>query len=394
MQKATRQQTKEHNLNLVLQTVYGKGEISRAEVARLTHLTRTTVSELVGELIEQGLLEEIGSQSFGVGKPPILLRVREDGRQLVCVDLSGPVFEAAIVNLVGKICRREALPKDGQSGEAVLNLVTQLLDGLVAGSGPLVGIGIAAPGLINPQSGLVRRSVSLGLTDFPLKKLVEERYGLPVYLTNDSHAAALAEYNFGELRGSPNLIVVRIGEGIGSGIILSNQIHYGDGYGAGEIGHLMVVEGGRQCSCGNFGCLETVASPAALIQRTRELAQYEWISFTAGSMADPNSIDWDFIRQAFEAGDETITELVREAGQYLGNSIANLVSILNIHRIVISGSYRAFGNMFLEAVSREVHHRLLPTMASETLIVNSTLDPDNVILGTSALVLSQEIGIP
>jgi predicted NBD/HSP70 family sugar kinase len=86
--------------------------------------------------------------------------------------------------------------------------------------------------------------------------------------------------------------------------------------------------------------------------------------------------------------------LVREAGQYLGISIANLVSILNIHRIVISGSYKAFGDMFLEAVSREVNHRLLPTMAAETHIVNSRLDPDNVILGTSALVLSQEIGIP
>jgi len=394
MQKATRQQTKEHNLNLVLRTVYEKGEISRAEVARLTHLTRTTVSELVGELIEEGLLEEIGSQSFGVGKPPILLRVQEDGRQLTCVDLSGPVFEGAIVNIDGKICRREVLPRAGQSGEAALKLVTQLIDSLVAGSAPLVGIGIAAPGLINPQSGVVRRSVSLGWADLPLKKLMEDRYRLPVYLTNDSHAAALAEYNFGELRGSPNLIVVRIGEGIGSGIILSNQIHYGDGYGAGEIGHLVVVEGGRQCSCGNYGCLETVASPQALIQRTRELAQYEWISFAAGSRPEPTSIDWDFIRQAFEAGDETITELVREAGQYLGISIANLVSILNIHRIVISGSYKAFGDMFLEAVSREVNHRLLPTMAADTLIVNSALDPNNVILGTSALVLSQEIGIP
>jgi hypothetical protein len=163
MQKATRQQTKEHNLNLVLRTVYEKGEISRAEVARLTHLTRTTVSELVGELIEEGLLEEIGSQSFGVGKPPILLRVQEDGRQLICVDLSGPVSRV-IVNLAGKSAGERSSAPTKREG---YKLVIQLIDDLVAGSAPLVGIGIAAPGLINPQSGVVRRSVSLVGQTFP-----------------------------------------------------------------------------------------------------------------------------------------------------------------------------------------------------------------------------------
>jgi predicted NBD/HSP70 family sugar kinase len=299
------------------------------------------------------------------------------------------------VNLRGKICRRESLGRDGQGGDQALQLVYRLAQHLIdCAEAPVIGIGAGVPGLTDLEKGLVRRSVTLDWAGVPLQKLLEDRYNLPAYLLNDSHAAALAEYTFGELRQAPNLIVVRIGAGIGAGILLSGQLHFGDGFGAGEIGHLTVVEGGRQCSCGNYGCLETVASPGAILQRMRELAQYEWISFAAGRQLDPALIDWDFVRDAFRAGDETVTELVKEAGRYLGISIANLVSILNIHRIVISGSYNEFGEDFLEAIHHEVNRRSLPTMAVDTKIVYSTLDPDNVILGTSALVLSKEAGLP
>lgn len=395
MEKATRQQTKEHNTRLVLKTIYRREEVSRAEVARLTHLTRTTVSDIVAELMEAGLLEEVGVGSSAGGKPPILLNVRSNARQLVCVDLSDLEFRGALVNLRGEVCRRLNIPLNGARGEAALEVLFRLLDALVAlAEAPLLGIGIGAPGLTDPERGVILRSVHLQWTDLHLKELLEERYSRPVYLINDSHAAALAEYTFGELREVPNLIVVRIGQGIGAGIILSGQLHYGDGYGAGEIGHLTVVEGGRQCSCGNFGCLETVASPSALLQRMNELAEYDWISFAARPGLKPGGITWDFVRQSFQAGDETVTELVKEAGRYLGISIANLVSILNVHRIIISGSYVDFGEMFLEAVSSEVKRRALLTTATETHILNSTLGPDHVILGATAKVLSHEVGLP
>lgn len=395
MQKATQQQTKEHNNNLVLRTLYRHSEASRADVARITGLTRTTVSDIVNDLIDEGLLEETGVGSSGGGKPPILLKVKEDGRQLICVDLSSPEFTGAVVNLRGKICWRESLPRENRTGEEALELVTHLLDHLSsAAKSPLIGIGVGVPGLIDYEKGVALRSFALQWTGFPLKKRLEDRYRLPVYLLNESHAAALAEYTFGEVKQSPNLIAVRIGESIGAGIILSNQIHFGDGYGAGEIGHLTVVEGGRKCSCGNYGCLETVASPHAILQRMRELAEYEWISFAAGSKLDPGEIDWEFVRRAFLAGDETVTELVKEAGRYLGISIANLVSVLNVHQIVISGSYTDFGKMFLDAISQEVNRRAFATGAVETKIINSILDPDNVILGVSAQVLSKEVGLP
>lgn len=406
MEKATREQTKAHNIRLVLKTIYRQGDTSRADIARITNLTRTTVSEIVAELLESGLLVETGIGESAGGKPPILLKVQDDARQLVCLDLSANPFTGALVNLRGAIKARRTMGDgstgspadscerlDGLCGEEALQAVYRLLDGLLQeATAPLMGIGIGVPGMTDLEKGEVRRSVRLDWTDLPLRRLLEERYGLPVYLSNDSHAAALAEHTFGAFRGAPNLIVVRIVEGIGAGILLSGLLHYGDGYGAGEIGHLTVVEGGRLCSCGNYGCLETVASPSAIVRRMRELAEYEWISF-AGKV-EPGAIDWEFARQAFDAGDETAIALVQEAGRYLGAAIANLVSILNVRRIVISGCYQPFGETFLAAVRGEVRGRALPAASAETQIVNSTLGPDIITLGVSALVLSKEMDLP
>jgi predicted NBD/HSP70 family sugar kinase len=395
MEKATRQQTKDHNINLVFKTIYAQGDISRADVARITHLTRTTVSDIVADLIEQGYLSEAGTGESAGGKPPILLHLNENARQIVSLDLSGADYSGAILNLKGKICDRQSVTPRLSDGKASLDdiylLAQQLLE---ASTAPVLGIAVALPGLIDVEKGDTRRSVHLKWEDVPLQRLMQEHFRLPVYLINDSHAAALAEFTFGEMRSAQNLIVVRIGEGIGSGIILSGRLHYGDGYGAGEIGHLTVVDGGRQCSCGNYGCLETVASPPAIIQHMQELAEYEWISFTDGGTLKPEAITWDFVQSAYNSGDETVIELIKEAGRYLGISIANLVSILNLHRIVISGRYVEFDSLFLEAVSSEVKRRSLFTMAAETQIVNSVLGPENVLMGASALVLQKEIGLP
>ncbi len=396
MEKATREQTKVHNTRLVLKTVYQQGDASRADIARTTNLTRTTVSSIVAELIEDGLLVETGlgeSEPAG-GKPPILLKVQENSRQFICLDLNTHPFSGAVVNLRGQIVARAEAESPGEpcAGEDALRAVYQLIDRLAQHAlSPLIGIGIGVPGLTDSAGGIVHKSVRLGWEDLPLSKLLADRYHLPVHLLNDSHAAAMAEYTFGKLRGSANLILVRISKGIGAGILLSGRLHFGDSCGAGEIGHLTVVEGGRVCSCGNYGCLETVASPDAIVQSVRELAEYDPDAYGGRHGAE---IDWDFILERFKAGDETISALIQEGGRYLGVAVANLVSILNVHRIAISGQTVEFDQIFLDAVRAEVRRRSLSLMSSEMQIVNSALGPDIVILGLSAQILSKEMGLP
>jgi N-acetylglucosamine repressor len=395
MKKATRQLTKELNLRLVLKTVYDRGEISRADIARVTRLTRTTVSDLVAEWIDQGLLVEVGYGDPAGGKPPMLISVNEDGRQLISVDLSKDVLRGALVNLRGKVCSQVETPALGLSGDEILEAVCSLIDHLQGqASAPLLGIGIATPGLVDTRQGVVRKAVNLGWTNYPLRRLLEARYSIPIYIANDSHIAALAEYTFGNGGQVSNLVVIKVDQGIGSGIVLSGKIHYGDGFGAGEIGHLKVVENGRQCSCGNYGCLETVASTRAVVQAAREYAQADPDSSLAASVASPAEISFDDVRKAFETGDDSVQQIVLAAGKYLGTSIANLIGILDIHTLIISGDLIAFGDPLLEAVQKEIPAKVLSTMAAETEVTFSTLGSEQGILGTSALVLSNELGLP
>lgn len=395
MKKATRQLTKELNMRLVLKTVYDRGEISRADVSRATHLTRTTVSDLVSEWIDQGLLVEIGYGNPTGGKPPILISVNENGRQLISIDLSKDIFRGALVNLRGKVNSRVEIPAVGLCGDEILTAVCSLIDQLQAQAiAPLLGIGISTPGVVDTHDGIVRSAVNLGWSNYPLRHHLEARYSLPIYIANDSHIAALAEYTFGDVGQISNLVVIKVDQGIGSGIVLSGKIHYGDGFGAGEIGHLNVVENGRKCSCGNYGCLETVASTRALVQAAREYVLNHPDSFLANSVNSVEEISFHHVLDAFEKGDRGVHLIILEAGKYLGSSIANLIGILDIHKLVISGDLVDFGEDLLEALRKEISAKVLSTMAAETKIVFSTLGSDHGILGTSALVLTNELGLP
>ena len=393
MKKATRQQTKEHNTTLVLKTIYGRDYVSRAEIARLTGLTRTTVSDIVSSLLEDGLVIEDGyGESLG-GKPPIQVRLVNDARQLICLDLSDDDFCGAVVNLRGEFVYRQVLPLQHRRGEAALQVVYQLVEALLTQTtAPILGIGIGTPGLVDARQGVVRQAVNRGWSDLPLKNLLYQRHQLPVFVGNDSHVAALAEYSFGESYQLPNLVLIKVGEGIGSGIVLDGQIHYGDGFSAGEIGHLSVQRNGTLCSCGNRGCLETVASTRALIDKTVELSRIYPQSPLVEVAKSAHPIDT--LANIFQAGDPQARDLVLEAGRYVGLAVAHLVGILNVHRVVISGDLERFGEPLLQAVREEMCQHVLPAMADETELSFSTLGEDIVLRGASALVLAQQLSLP
>jgi N-acetylglucosamine repressor len=385
MQKATRQYTKEHNRNLVLKTIFEHESISRAEIARITSLTRTTVSDIVADLLEQGLVNEIGmGESLG-GKSPILLSLVEDSRYLIGLDLAHNQFRGAIVNLRGKIRQLVTLPVNSSNGEAALGLVYEILDRLIkASTVPLVGIGIGTPGLVNITEGLVVNAVNLDWQDLPLARLMEDRYHLPVSIMNDSQAAAMGEYTYGQGRTTEsNLIVINARHGIGAGLIIQGQLFHGDGGGAGEIGHVVVVpEGGLLCRCGNRGCLETVASAQALVKQARGLVEQSAQTLLPQSAKD---IDLDTIEQAFARGDENIHDAVLGTGRHLGMAISNLVGTLNIHNIVLTGDMTRFGQPWLEAIREMITSTTLSRLAQETQIEIGQLGENAIILGASAM---------
>jgi N-acetylglucosamine repressor len=393
--KATHQQTREYNERLVLRTLYDLGPISRADIARRTHLTRTTVSDVMGELFARGLVQEVGRGPSSGGKAPILLQVVGNARHVIGVDLGESTFTAALVNLRGEISHSAELPVGGRDGDDALALVYRLVDQLMAASaGPLLGIGVGTPGVIDTQTGTIRWAVNLDWQDLPLGRLLTERYDLPANIANDSQAAALAEFAFGgDGPRTPNLIVIKAGRGVGAGIVLGGELFQGDGFAAGEIGHVGVVDDGVACRCGRFGCLETVASAGAIVTRARELAR-ETPDSVLGRIPRPlDDLTLEDVRAAFELGDPSAHAAVLSAGRYLGQAIASLIGALDVHRVLLHGSVTAFGEPWLAAVRDEAIRRTLPMLSSEIQISLVDIKANVVVLGASTMLMTSELGL-
>ena len=395
--KATRELTALHNRRLVFTTIYNHKQIHRAEIARVTDLTPTTVSKVVAELISDRLVEEEASVPSAKGKPPTPLRVNKDAHLMICLDLTRSAFQGAIINLRGEILGRANIPIQGRAGEAALDVAYALLDALLpTAAGSILGIGVGAPGIIDPGRGIVHRAVNFGWHDLPLQSLLAKRYELPTYVANASHAAVLAEYIFGRHKNSSDLVVVKVGHEVGAGIILNGQLFLGHGFGAGEIGHVRVIENGERCMCGNYGCLETVCSSRAVVKRAQAIALEDSNSLLNQFSASGTSravLDIGSVLRAFEAGDAALQPLVAELGHYLGVAIAHLVGVLSVPYVLIAGSVANFGPPLLDVINREVQDRSLAGMVSRTSVEMASLGPDIVLLGAAALLIHYNLGV-
>ncbi|MGH3076290.1 MAG: ROK family protein, partial [Gaiellales bacterium] len=287
------------------------------------------------------------------------------------LDLGERTFTAALLDLRGEVRERISRDLTGADGDAAVTLVYDLVDELLARPHqPILGIGVGAPGIVDAD-GTIRWAVNLSWTDLPLGRLLHARYGYPTIVANDSRAAALATFLFDGDDRPANLVAIKIGRGIGAGLVLDGELFGGDGDGAGEIGHIVVEPDGAQCHCGRFGCLETIASAPSII-RAAEAAGLE----IDGSLTTLAALARD--------GDERALTISRAAGRALGSAIANLIGTLDVRRIVIHGSVTALGEPWLEAVRDEAIRRSLGPLARETRILDGGIGDELTLLGACA----------
>jgi predicted NBD/HSP70 family sugar kinase len=259
---------------------------------------------------------------------------------------------------------------------------------------PLLGLGIGTPGLIDLRRGSpVHWAVNLDWLDVPLRDLLEVRYGLPVYVLNDSQAAAMGEYFFGTHDATGNLVVIKSEEGLGAGVVLEGRLLHGDHFGAGEIGHLVFSDAGRPCQCGNRGCLETVASASAILRSVRAAALGDPSSLLYERAARGETLDMQAVLEAYEAGDAGARQVVMEAARGLGVAIATLVGTLDVQNIVIAGRVTQLGEPLLELARQEGRARSLAALARSTRVEFSAIGADITALGAAAVLLHQELGI-
>lgn len=392
--KGNQQQTRAHNRQLVLQTIYDQFETSRVNVARMTGLTRTTVSDLVSELMVEGLVEETGQGQSNGGKRPTMLKFIDDRRCLISVDLASHEFQGAVVNLRGQIIHKVSLCVGERKGVEALKLVFELIDKLISNAVmPIIGIGIGSPGLINSINGTIDYAVNLDWRDLPMADLIHDRYNLPVHVANNSQAAAFAETTFGAHRDAPNIIVIKVGRGIAARVVINGDPFFGDGPYAGEIGHVVVKENGDLCPCGKHGCLETVASSQVILKRAQNIALHNPSSILNQLTEDPCNITLDIVRQASLQGDTQVNLLLDEVSSFLGMAIANLVCAINIKQVIIAGIITELGDVLIASLQRQLSLHALTSVAKEIHIETSQLGKDIVIQGVSALLIQRELGI-
>lgn len=376
--KITRDTNRSENRRLVLQSVFALEPVSRADVARTTGLGKPYVSELVSELVSEGPVYELGIGTSDVGRPPTMLGIDVGHQSTVAIDVSGDPFRGYVTDLRGRripgtekaVARGSGAPIDG-----VRELCSQLLD---AAQGDVLGIGIGAPGVIDDQ-GTVLKAANLGWEGVALAKQLTDELRIPVHVANDADAAAMAEY--GQRNHSPggNMVFVLIGEGLGAGIVLGGRLHQGDGFAAGELGHVTVEPNGLECRCGRVGCLETVASIEGLKR-----------AYEASDVAEGG-------RQSFSL--EQLSESVagiavlRSGGAYLGQALGNLISVLDVRTIVLGGDAVDAGPVFIDSVRQAAVDHVVYSGRAAPEIHYSAAGRDAVLFGAAALVVNRELGV-
>lgn len=367
--KVLPEHARSHNRALVLQTLYTSGARSRADVARETGLTRVTVSDLVAELIAEGLVVELGQREDArPGKPATLIDVDRGAFQIVGVDLSEHQrFLGAVVDLDGGIVARDEIACDGASGEHAVDLVVELVRRLVGvATARVLGIGVGSPGVVDPH-GVVRSAPNLGWTDVDLQARLQREFGVPVHVANDANVAVLAEHGATPL---DDLLLVKVGHGVGAGLIIGGRPVIGGGFAAGEIGHVVVgTDGGPRCACGKDGCLE------AWLAVPRLTAQLDAL--------DPEAAD------AASARDE----ILREAGRRLGIVLAPVVGALNLSEVVLSGPAELLDGALHEATVDTLRTRTMAEHNRDLRLRMTEQAEDIVLRGAAVMVLSGQLGV-
>lgn len=396
MQTGSFQWMKSLNKSIILNIIRLHGPISRAEIAKLTQLTPPTVTNIGNELLEENwILESERGESSG-GRKPILLRLNAEAFHVVGVYAGAKKIRAVAATVDGKImAEQEALVGKGPTETEYLlmlkELIRQVMRDSKADQSSFLGIGVGMHGLVDPIQGISIFAPNIPLRNVKIKEVLETEFSFPVEVDNDVRALALGESWFGQGQGLSHFVCVNVGTGIGAGIILDGRLYQGASFTAGEIGHTTIDLHGPQCSCGNTGCLEALASGPALEARVeRAIASGEQsILRKPGSGGDSVKVTGDEIYHAAVAGDQLAIRIMEEAGTYLGVGIANLINSFNPSCIILSGGVFRSNNYVLDSLRRTVQERALQTPTHALQIVTTEMGKNAMAIGAFTLLLAK-----
>ena len=372
----------------VLRLIWHERRISRADIAQEGKLSRSTVSEIVNEILPTGLVAEVGLGKSRGGRRPVLLEFQDDACVILGVEMGAAHVGAALTDLRGKVLaweeREHPVRTDPEGTRALIaELADACLQNGVRNGRPLVGIGVALPSPFDPAHPDQLSTIvlpawegSLGLGG------LSERFGVPLMVDNDANLGALAEHWWGSARGVDDLAYIKVATGIGSGHIIGGEIYRGATGVAGEIGHTAIDPNGKPCICGLRGCLVTLIGTPALLERAGELLREHPDSVLKGREFDIHDLE-----EAALDGDVVAVQVAQEAAGNLGIVVAGLLNLMNPSMVVVGGDLAGLGELLLVPLRETARSRTLESSVAAAEIRASELGPKSVAMGAATLVL-------
>lgn len=377
------QNMNETNKFLLLKTIIMQGPISRIELSKQTGLSKMTVTTLISEYIEKGIVRECGTTQSTVGRKPVLLEAVADSLLTLAVYLGRDFLMVGIVDLKGKVRLSEhvSMSRITTSG-AVLSNVLRLCDSTIARTdrSKIWGIGISSIGPIDMHAGLIVDPPDFNnITNVPIVETLRKTYGWPVYLGNDMCVSALAELYFGKAASYNSFFYLGISSGIGGGVVVDHKLYTGKRGLAGSIGHCVAEPNGLECGCGNRGCFELYSSTRAAVLWAKEHGASE-------------DLTWLGLLDTAKRGDSICLQALERMYFYIETVMCNVVSLLDVECIVIGGDIWFGEEFFIERLGRSLRKKMFAKDIGSAVSVELAAYPgDDAFIGAAALVLENNL---
>jgi glucokinase-like ROK family protein len=375
------------------------GGIARVDLARHLGLTRAAVTEIVNDLMEIMVVREMNNQKPG-GRKPVVLEVNPDFGKVVGVDMGATHVTFILADSSAHVIKEIEYALDiNQGPEICLKQVDTNYNQLLADSGltksDILAVGFGVPGPVVTEIGMVDAPpIMPGWSRFPIRDFLQKNWGVQVSVNNDAELGALGEWAYGAGRGEHNLCYLKVGTGVGAGILLEGQIYRGTTGTAGEIGHMTIDENGPLCSCGNKGCLEAFTGGRAIAQKAMEAVRAGQRTDLANIKPVENITIKDVVAAA-RRGDLISQQLFKESGIHLGTAIAGMVNLFNPSMVVVGGGVAQIGDLLLDPIRNTVRQRSLRVASGAVRITSALLGRQSSGIGAvvqaNSIILHQQI---
>jgi glucokinase-like ROK family protein len=388
------------NLSAILYHLREHAPISRAALAEITGLNKSTVSSLVGELIEDQFVREVGLESGAVGRRAMLLRLNPAAGCIVSGEIGVDFISVIIADFAAEIIWRRQIkinPAMGQDAivEQAVSLLRQAVEQGSSSCHTLLGVAVGVPGLVDQETGMLLFAPNLGWRDVPVRRVLQQAFDAPVFVDNEANLAALGEHYFGAAQGYEEVLYISAGVGLGGGVVHDGQLCRGVTGVAGELGHMTMDPDGELCNCGNRGCWETLVSQQVLFRRIKEAIDSGHASQLSEAVnGDYTRLTVPLIVDAACANDPVALSTLACMGRDLGIGMASLVNALNPELVVFGGILSLAWDYMLPAVMEEMQNRALRWNREAARVVLARHRFDACVMGGVAQVFQDILSEP